>query len=592
MDGEAVEEEKVLEISRAVRFMEQFNIRSRGKNRPVPFRLNKSQENITEKFKEHTRRGKRLYAIFCKARRVGVTTYIRALTQCAMLEKPHSEAIIMAQLKSVAAAIYNESLKLAKQLPLGPGGMKHTQTLLEFPRIPSSLVWNTANSVKGTRGLAYTHLHATEAAYYEDAEVFTAVLNTLSDDPENMAFIETTPNGTEGPGAAYHELWEASVAGETEFLPIFLPWWEDPDYVMPVAGARGAPRDDYEKYLMRDLKLPPERIAFFRYALANRCQNKLDKWRKEYPGTAEEAFEVTGVPVFDFEDNTAVQKQQQPPVDRVELKISRGRNALRAHAERHVHARFVLYEKPVPNCHYFMGATVGAGGGDEDDTLAAVVWNGETGKLAARFCDVLHPATASEAMTAMGIFYNRAMVCISDGNGGFGVQIIQEMRDRWRYPNPYRWKGRNDRVSSEDAGKSIGFSITDYTRKNMLNGFIAAMKRGEVIPCDDVFAEQMPNAQWEGYYPYEAYAGEDEVFWAGILGWTARDQHHPRRCTHIGPTQPAVDEEYGRVIPHQKSPFQTPIIRGGEIVDAEAHGFTLQHHLDARDRRERELREG
>lgn len=581
----------MLNLRRAIRFIEQFRIRSRGQNRPVPFRLNQSQYNVTQKFIEHTDRGKRLYAIFCKARRVGVTTYIRALTQCAIMEKPYSDAIIMAQLKSVAASIYNDSLKLAKQLPLGPGGMKATQTLLEFPRVPSSLTWNTANSVKGTRGLAFTHLHATEAAYYEDAEVFTSVLNTLSDDPENQAFIETTPNGTEGPGAAYHELWVASVAGETEFLPIFLPWWDDPEYVMPVSGARGAPRDDYERYLMRDLKLPPERIAFYRYALANKCQGKLDKWRKEYPGTAEEAFEVTGVPVFDFEDNTTVRKAEEKPLDRVEIKLSRARSGLRAHAERDTHPRCVIYEKPQANCHYFMGVVVGAGGGDEDDTLAAVVWNGETGKLAARFCAPLHPATASESMTALGIYYNRAMVCVHDGNGGFGSQIIQEMRDRWRYPNPYKWKGRNDRITADAAGKTIGFSITDITRKMLLNGFISSLKREEVQPCDEMFAEQMPNIQWDGYYPYEAFAGEDDVFWAGMLGWTARTQHHPRRCEG-GTIFPAShDEEVGRFIPHKQSPFHVPLMRGGELLDPDAHGFTLQHHLEARDRREREMRE-
>ena len=582
----------MIDLRKAERFIERFHIRSRGHNRPIPFKLNPSQVRIMEKLRAHTEKGHRAYAIFCKGRRLGVTTFLRTLSQCHLLEKQYSEAIIMAQLRPVASSIYQDSVNLARQLPLGAKGIKTTQIVTEFPKVPSSLTWNTANSVVGTRGLAYTCLHATEAAFYENPEVFTAVLSTLSDDPENMAFIETTPNGTEGPGLAYHELWEASVAGETEFLPIFLPWWEDPEYVKPEWMAEGAPANDYEKYLMHDLKLGKERVAFFRFTLANKCSGRLDKWRKEYPGTPEEAFEVTGVPVFDFEDATAARKAQRKPFDLVEVKVSRGRQGLRAHPERSQTGRFHIFESPKPRAHYFMGVIIGAGGGDEEDSLAAVVWNGETGALAARFQDTLHPATASELICGLGVLFNKAMVCVCDSNGGFGAQITQELRDRWRYPNPYRWKGRNDRLSAEMSAKSIGFSITEYTRKLMLNSFIASMKRSEIIPCDAMFAEQMTTAQWEGVYPYEAYAGEDDVFWAGILGWTARTQHHPRKCDEFTPgaENPDLYDDVGRVVPHKNSPFPVPVMRGGELDDEWATGMTLQSHLDERDRRERDIR--
>jgi hypothetical protein len=583
----------MLDLRKAERFIERFHIRSRGQNRPIPFRLNPSQKKITELCQQHCDKGHRNYVIFLKARRLGVTTYLRALCQCHLLEKEYAEAIIMAQLKSVASSIYQDSVALARQLPLDASSIKTTQVVTDFTKVPSSLTWNTANSVKGTRGLAYTHLHATEAAFYDDSGVFDSVLSCLSDDPENMAFIETTPNGTEGPGAAYHELWQASVRGETEFLPIFLPWHDDPEYVKPAWMAKGAPKDDYEKYLMRDLKLGPERIAFYRYTLANKCSNRLDKWRREYPGTPEEAFEVTGVPVFDFEDTTAARTAAHKPVDQVEIKVSKGRNGLRSAPERSVNGRFAIFETPQPRAHYFMGVVVGSGGGDEEDSLAAVVWNGETGKLAARFQEVMHPATASELMCAMGVLYNKAMIAVDEGNGGFGAQIIQELRDRWRYPNPYRWKGRNDRVSAEAAAKSIGFSVNEYTRKMMLNGFIASLKRSELMPSDAVFAEQMAVAQWEASYPYEAYAGEDDVFWAGMLGWIARAQHHPRKCEEFGPQQNNdLYDDAVQAIPHKKSPFNSPLMRGGQLDDELSGGFTLQSHLDSRDRREKELRQG
>lgn len=580
----------MLDLYKAEQVMGRFKIRSRGQNRPVPFRMNPSQKKITERCIEHCRKGHRMYVIFLKARRLGVTTYVRGMCQCHLMQKEYADAIVMAQNAKVARSIYQDSIVLAKQLPLLPSEWKTTREETNFFTIPSKLSWNTANSVVGTRGLAYTHLHATEAAFYENSEVFTAVLSTLSDDPENMAFIETTANGTEGPGQAYHDLWQAAVAGENEFLPIFLPWHDDPEYVRPEIEAKDAPQGDYEKYLMKDLKLGRERIAYFRYALANKCSNRLDKWRREYPGTPEEAFEVTGVPVFGFDDVTTARATQEEPLDVVEISMAKHRHGTQAKLEHRHGARFHIYEKPQQGAHYFMGVTVGAAGGpDEDDSIAAVVWNGETGRLAGRFVDTLYPATASELICGFGTLFNMAMINVNQGEGGFGTQISQELRDRWHYRNPYRWKGRNDRVSSNRAGSTVGFSINDYTRKMLLNGFIAALQRDEVSPVDEMFLDQMPSAQWEAYYPFEAVAGDDDVLWAGLLGWIARSQHHPKKCESWTPSADTdLYDDAIKAIPHQKSPFATSMMRRGCLEDGYTEGMTLQRHLDQRDKKERE----
>jgi len=580
----------MLDLYKAEQFINRFYIRSREGNRPIPFILNPSQKKVMQMCREHIEAGNRMYVIFDKSRRLGITSLIRSLTQCHLLEKPFAEALIMAQLKPVASSIYEDSVTLAKQLNLPASSMKYTQQEMNFWKVPSKLKWNTANSVKGARGLAYTNLHATEAAFYEDDEVFTAVLNTLSGDPENMAFIETTANGTEGPGQAYFELWEASVAGETEFLPIFLPWWEDPDYIRNPKEAADAPSNDYEKYLMHDLKLGKERVAYYRFTLANKCSGKLDKWRREYPGTAKESFEVTGEPVFDFEDMTTANKAVKPPVERAEIRVTKDRNGNKATPYKNKEGRFYVYEKPRQQTHYFVGVTIGRGDGpDDQDTIGMVCWNGETGKLAARFVDQLNPANAAELVCGFGLLYNKAMVAVNDGNGGFGSQIIQELRDRWRYPNPYRWKGRNDRLQSEATAKTIGFSVSEVTRKMLLNGFIASLKRGEVTPVDELFVEQMPSAQWEEYYPYDPVAGDDEVLWAGLIGWIARSQHHPRQCTDSVPWQDeGLYDEQSSFIPHKKSNFSTSMIRDGILTDEYTGGMNLQSHLDARDRKERE----
>jgi hypothetical protein len=556
----------MLDLNQAEKFFERFTVRNRQTNRPVPFRLNISQKRIMQQCRAHTAKKRRLFVIFLKGRRLGVSTWARMLMQAHLIEKEYSEGLIMAQQKITARALYEEAHGVAKQLPLPKDAWKYTQQEINFYNVPSKLSYQTAGNIVGTRGLGFTFLHASEAAFYQNADVFPAVFSTLSDDPENMGIVETTPNGKEGPGQAYYELWEASVRGDTEYLTVFLPWHEDPDYVRPAARAKDAPRDDYEKFLMRDLKLPRERIAFYRETLHSKCGGSLDKWRRDFPSSPEEAFEVSGDPVFNFDDllqATKDSKKLNTEFRLVELEMSSD-GERRVRAVEHREARIAVFEKPRPGEHYFAGVVIGHGDRQDtdsaqwDDTLAVVVWNGESGKLAARLHCVLRQESATQLVFMLGRYYGNAKIACEDGGGGFGSRIFTELRDRWRYSNQYRWKGRNDKANPSANATSLGFSINDYTRRMMLTAFLTSLRRGETIVSDHAFANQMSAAQWEGDFRFEALAQFDEILYAGLIGWIAKDQWHPNQCLDYRSTQDdsTFDEALDRIA-HQKSPFST-----------------------------------
>jgi hypothetical protein len=554
----------MLDLYQAEKFFERFTVRNRQTNRPVPFRLNISQKRIMEQCRAHTKKKRRLFVIFLKGRRLGVSTWARMLMQAHLIEKEYSQGLIMAQQKVTARALYEEAHGVAKQLPLPKDAWKYTQQEINFWNVHSTLTYQTAGNIVGTRGLGFTFLHASEAAFYENDDVFPAVFSTLSDDPENMGIVETTPNGKEGPGQAYYELWEASVRGDTEYLTSFLPWHDDPDYVRNPNKAKDAPRDDYEKYLMKELKLPKERIAFYREILHSKCGGSLDKWRRDYPSDPEEAFEVSGDPVFNFDDIRVAKEQSRlREFHLVELEMSRD-GEKRVRAVEHREGRIAVIEKPRPGEHYFAGVVIGHGDRQDtdssnwDDTLAVVVWNGESGKLAARLHCVLRQESATDLVYKLGRYYGNAKVACEDGGGGFGSRIFQELRDRWRYTNQYRWKGRNDKANPSANATALGFSINEFTRRMMLTTFLTSLRRNEVELCDYAFAEQMSAAQWEGDYRFEAGAQFDEILYAGLVGWIAKDQWHPNQCHDYRSTQDEsiFDEALGRIA-HQKSPFST-----------------------------------
>lgn len=563
----------MLDLVQAERFFSSFTVRSRQTNRPIPFRLNISQQRIMESLKAHVARKRRPFAIFLKGRRLGVSTLARMMMQAHLLEKDFADGLILGQQKITARALYEEAHTLAKQLPINPKNWKYTQQEINFWRVPSKLSWQTAGNVVGSRGLGFTFLHSTESAYYVNPDVFPAVFSTISDDPENVVLIETTPNGIEGPGQAYYELWEATVHGDTEYLPQFLPWHEDVDYIRDPALAKDAPRDEYERYLMRDLKLPKERIAFYRITLTSKCGGSLDRWRREYPGDPTEAFTASGDPVFDFDDLNVCKKWSEgTEYQEMELETF-GRHQARGR-ENH-QGRYIVYETPQPGAHYFAGVIIGLAdkadqGPPEENTLAMVVWNGETGVLAGKLHIPLREEFATNSVYAFGCYFNRCMIACEDSQGGFGVRIFHELRDRKRYPNQYRWKGRNDKIDPLKSSQSLGFTFTDYTRRMTLNAVLTAIKRRELVTNDEDFVDQMSSVQWENNWRFEAIANFDEIFYAGALGWIAREQWHPKRCESY---QPGVNDDPLELkgINFKISYFNTET--GIPLMN-------LQHHLD------------
>ena len=235
-------------------------------------------------------------------------------------------------------------------------------------------------------GLTFASVHRTEAAFYPDEGAYTAILNTLSKDPDNICLIETTANGMEGPGEAYYEYWQAAEGGDNEFLPIFLPWYEDPEYVMDPESAEDAPRDDYERYLMHDLKdhrsgksirLGKDRIAWFRDTLFSRCEGSLDKWKAEFPSSPMEAFIATGSPAFTHEELQFAHSSQEPPLHRGYI-VPNALGKMSFEEERSASGDdlLLIWEYPQQHAHYFAGVDTAKGGEETNITPgdAMLLW--------------------------------------------------------------------------------------------------------------------------------------------------------------------------------------------------------------------------
>jgi hypothetical protein len=523
--------------------MQHMSIRSRDTGSRVPFRLRPQQQRVVEMLKRHMERKRRLYAIFLKARRVGISTLASGLQIAHCAAKADSHAAIIAQTKEVSKELFQQACGFAKDIRYINPGIDIKNNKIFWPHqsaLESVLSHQTAATIFGTRGLTLSSVHMTEAAFYPYDGAYKAILNTLSSaDPDCVCLIETTANGMEGPGEDYYNYWTAAEAGENEFLPIFLPWFEDDAYVGNPEDAADAPRDDYERYLMSDLKdsetgkkikLGKERIAWFRNTLETKCEGSLDVWAAEYPSTSSEAFVRTGNPAFSQNEIQFAEKAKMKPAHYGWIRENPVTGKPQFEPSQHKDdSLLVVWELPQPQTHYFLGVDTARGdlaNKNPGDFAAIVGWNAETGAQACRYMSRVSPEELSKWAGLLGRFYNDA--CLNVEINNLGYVVMKELREKWYYPNQYRWKGRDDKFDGK-PGTAFGFETTMRSRNMMLQLYRVALYRTECLPRDEVLVSQMGAVRMDGFR-WEVIVGHDDVFVAAMIGWIAKEQFHPTKC--------------------------------------------------------------
>lgn len=596
-----------LDLGRVEQFARRLTIRDRDTGLRVPFVLRPQQQYIFEQFSEHLRRKRRLFGIFLKGRRLGISTLANLIQVAHCVSVNDAHASIIAQGATTAKEIWSQASSFGRDLRSIIPGITDLNQTVKFPHHehPSELRWNTAGSVAGTRGLTFSSAHLTEAAFYPYGGIFTAVMNTISKDPNNVCLIETTANGMEGPGAAYYDYWQAAMAGDSEFLPIFLPWWEDPEYVRDPAEAADAPRNDYEKWLMNDVRDPrtgkkveigKDRIAWFRRTLIDKCESNLDRWRAEFPATPEEAFVATGSPAFSMEEITFAKATVQEPLHGGEIftnsiTMKKEFRAFEVMPE----TMLRLFELPQRDACYFQGVDTAKGSSSNPgDFAASVGWNGETGEMAWRFAARVTPERLAGIVDDVGRFFNNAYTSVEENN--LGYVVIKELRDVLFYPNQAKWLGRDDKAvkPSLDKVNSLGFTTSTRSRQMIFNNFRADLYRNLVKPKDHMFVTQMVAARQEMGFRWEITQGHDDVFMAGLIGWHARNQIHPEPCYRMRSKHTLVTPEEFEGMEITAGSLQWTMDRtttqfGALMQNANDHLRKLQRYNESKDKGRRNL---
>lgn len=502
----------------------------------VPFRLNDAQRKLYAVAKRQQDAGKPVRLIILKARQLGFSTLTEGLIFHACATRKNVNALIVAHREDATANLFRMSKLFYDELPTPVKPMLRASNAQELvfenpsklrserearPGLRSRIRCATA----GGRGIGRSDtlqcVHLSEYAFWPDgadgkASTLAGILQAVPSLPGTMVVIESTANGFED----FKERWDAAVAGENDFEPVFFAWFENPDYSMPVVpGTEWTPE---ERDLQTTYQLTDEQLQWRRWCIANNCGGSLDMFRQEYPASPGEAFLHSGTGVFDNE-------QIVLRLERLPEPAGRGEFADGEWTESEM-GPVMLYELPEKGVPYVLG---GDTAGEGSDYFTAIVINNVTGKIAAKLRQRYSEPEYVRQIYALGSFYNDALVAIETNFSTYPVMKLQEME----YPNQYA-REREDTYTRQ-MKRSYGFRTDRQSRPRAIANLVEVFSSHPEWFTDRELLEEMLTFCYNEDHRPEALAGKhDDLVMGAAITYAVR---HQQRMTVL--TEPEKPRE-------------------------------------------------
>ena len=502
----------------------------------VPFRLNDAQRKLYAVAKRQQDAGKPVRLIILKARQLGFSTLTEGLIFHACATRRNVNALIVAHREDATANLFRMSKLFYDELPAPVKPMLRASNAQELvfenpsklrserearPGLRSRIRCATA----GGRGIGRSDtlqcVHLSEYAFWPDgadgkASTLAGILQAVPSLPGTMVVIESTANGFED----FKERWDAAVAGENDFEPVFFAWFENPDYSMTVVpGTEWTPE---ERDLKAAYQLTDEQLQWRRWCIANNCGGSLDMFRQEYPASPGEAFLHSGTGVFDNE-------QIVLRLERLPGPAGRGEFADGEWTESETGA-ITLYELPEEGVPYVLG---GDTAGEGSDYFTAIVIDNVSGRIAAKLRQKYSEPEYVRQIYALGRFYNDALVAIETNFSTYPVMKLQEME----YPNQYS-REREDTYTRQ-MKKSYGFRTDRQSRPRAIANLVEVFSSHPEWFTDRELLEEMLTFCYNEDHRPEALAGKhDDLVMGTAITYAVR---HQQRMTVL--TEPEKPRE-------------------------------------------------
>jgi hypothetical protein len=523
------------------------------------------------------------FFVVLKGRQLGITTISLALDLYWHFIHPGMQGTLTTdteenreQFRSTLS-MYMDGLPKQYKIPL----MSHNRNQLVLQNRSRMFYQVAGTRAKGGlgRGKGITFLHGTETSSWGDEEGLASLLASLAEtNPLRYYMFESTARGFN----MFHDMWTTAKRARTQ-KAIFCGWWRNQLYMAD-------PKSDIYKVYW-DGKLSPEekewtkdikkmynyeinsrQIAWWRWKLHEGLKDD-GLMYQEFPPTEDYAFVMTGTSFFSTARCTdAMKEAKRSPF--ISYRFSMGANfqdtTLIQSSERL--ATLKIWEEPVPNAYYVVGADPAYGSSDWADRFCIQVYR--------CYADGMEQV-AEFATSELNTFQFAWVICYLAGAygnsllnlevNGPGQAVINEMRNLRRQAmslppsearhlndvlgnmQHYLWR-RND---SFGISNSIGWVTTHSSKERMLNYLKDYFERGMLKVYSEECIDEMKGIVREGGTIAAAGRSKDDRVIASALATAAfAEQLQPKlianRVTKDKKESKTDENEHGGQVQVQK----------------------------------------
>jgi hypothetical protein len=448
----------------------------------VPFVHNPIQKAINDTIKELKAKKRAVLIIILKARQHGASTNEQGRMLYNTTTNSNRFGLIVAHRDETCTEIFNKAKYMYDHLPAHVKPLQKASNAKELvfdkpagykgklKGLNSKIIVQVAGSVNIGQGFTPQYVHLSEFSRWpspegqEPKKQLAGIMQAVPMSPDTEVVIESTAWGYND----FKDLWDAAVAGENEWVALFFPWQDNPEYVMicteeeyqrEISSIKkeayeylfGSVKNNKKKPgVVETFKLSKEQVRWWIWYLKNKCNNDLNEMKQYNPTVPEDAFIASGRPVFDMDivklrlDMLRKKYKTNPPKRgrfAFEWETPDKQDSIKEKSIRWVDENdgpITIYEPPMAGYPYVMG---GDTKGEGRDFYSGTVINNVTGNRAATVRNCWNNSKPyTWQMYCLGHFYNLALIGIEVN---FNTGPIEEL-ERLHYPRQYQRKKYDD----------------------------------------------------------------------------------------------------------------------------------------------------
>lgn len=262
----------------------------------APLKLNRAQKHIHAELTDQLNTTGKIRALILKGRQQGVSTYTEGRYYWRTTHNRGTRAFILTHEQQATDNLFEMSQRFHEHCPslMKPQTETASAKELLFGVMDSGYKVGTAGSKGVGRSSTIQYFHGSEVAFWPNAETHAVgVMQAIPDAEGTEVIQESTANGL---GNYFHEQWKLAESGHSDYIAIFIPWYWQEEY-------RKTPPTDFtkspeEEKLALQYKLDDSQLAWRRNKILELSTGAIDgnvQFKQEYPMTAAEAFQMSGI---------------------------------------------------------------------------------------------------------------------------------------------------------------------------------------------------------------------------------------------------------------------------------------------------------